>query len=792
MIPRLVPTPRVRHLLVGTAATLVCAAGIYLLGRRLDAVYPVSQWLVWSLAPVWGYALLFNLSCVVFGSFLVRKLLQERTLPAIERLLQSMMLGLTAFVLVLYVLGFCRLFKPTVAVALPVMFLIVGFRDARALWRELVEWRGGIAAPKPTERVLGSLAIMAGGAALVFLYLEALDVSAINFDAAWYHFPIAQDYARTGRILAFPGENHRAYPHLTSMLHTWALLVPKLPSSSQHWMLSLHLEYAIVIWRLVGAAALARWLLGGRDVRGLWAGFFLFSSIFVYDQSIGGSADHFLGFFAVPIVLAALRALERFDVRWCVLLGVALGGHVLVKYQGVYLFAAISVAVALRFAFLLGRRSWRSRQGLLGPDDVSWRALLRGLGALTVAFTLVSSAHFGKNALFYKNPVYPFAQKLFESSYPKRQPGFYAETPIREAFAPKQQGLQRQVWAVGKVFDHSLHTANRNLTKRRPYMGSLFSLLLPCALLLPGRRRFGAVIGVVTIAFMVWANSAPNDRYLLAFYDLCIGTGLALVVGVWELGWAARAGLVPLVLLQAVWSGDAALYYGRKQLNAALELIAKGYEAKYDDRLPARGAQQQITRATPKNAVILARNYKGLLGLDRTVLSDIRSAQDYISYSHLKDSRALYDLIRSRGVTHLLYPKGQRRPERWNNAILFTELFVHHAKNVQRFGRLMLGELPGQPPPRAVPFLVVVSGVRGVADGIYAVEQLDFDPRGPERFAPRPRPRHPLSAASRVLGDVQALLIGNRKLKALSEEQRAEFASAESWDGDELYLRKPR
>jgi hypothetical protein len=43
-----------------------------------------------------------------------------------------------------------------------------------------------------------------------------------------------------------------------------------------------------------------------------------------------------------------------------------------------------------------------------------------------------------------------------------------------------------------------------------------------------------------------------------------------------------------------------------------------------------------------------------------------------------------------------------------------------------------------------------------------------------------------------VLDDVQALLIGNRKLKALSEAQRAEFASAESWDGDELYLRKPR
>ena len=157
---------------------------------------------------------------------------------------------------------------------------------------------------------------MAGGAAIVFLYLEALDVSAINFDATWYHFPIAQDYARAGRIVAFPGENHRAFPHLTSMLHTWALLVPGLPELTQHWMLSLASR--------VRDRALAHRRRGTLWRAGCWAGATCagcgppsscFPSLFVYDQSIGGSADHFLGFFAVPVVLAAARALERFDVR---------------------------------------------------------------------------------------------------------------------------------------------------------------------------------------------------------------------------------------------------------------------------------------------------------------------------------------------------------------------------------------------------------------------------------------------------------------------------------------------
>jgi hypothetical protein len=790
MISRFALSPRLQRLGAGVAATLICSYGVYALGRTLDRAYPVSEWLVWSLAPVWGYALLFNASCVAFGSFLARRLLQRRPLPALERLLQSMVLGLTAFVLALYVLGFARQFKPHMALLLPLAFLAIGAHDARALWRDLVKWRAQLEPPGALQRVLGTLAILAGGAAIVFLYLEALDVSAINFDATWYHFPIAQDYARAGRIVAFPGEGHRAFPHLASMLHTWALLSPGFPELTQHWMLSLHLEFSIVLWRIVGVAALARWLLGDRDVRGLWAAFFLFPSLFVYDQSIGGSADHFLGFFAAPVALAAARALERFDVRWCVLLGVALGGHVLVKYQGIYLFGGVAVAVMARLAFL-GCRHWlHRRRGRLDEYDISARKLTRGAAALALSFALVSSAHFGKNAIFYHNPFYPFAQKVFKTSFPKRQPGFYAETPIREAFAPKQQGLRRQLWALSKMFDYSLETSNRSLSKHRPYMGALFSLLLPCALLVPGRKRLGLVVGITTVAFLAWANSAPNDRYLLAFLDLCIGIALALMVRVWELGWPARVGLVPLVSLQLVWGGDAMLFYGRKQLNAAVDLIAAGYEGGAEGRLWTRSTQRQITRATPKNAVILARNYKGLLGLNRTVLSDVRATQDYISYTNLKDPRQLYDVLKARGVTHLLYPRNERRPERWNNTVLFSALFAQSAENTQRFGKLMLGELSRRAPASSIPFLVVATGIRGVSDGVWAVEQLDFDPRDPRRFSPLPAPRYPLADAKDQLGNVQALLIGRRNSSKLGPEALAQFEQTESWSGEQLWLRR--
>lgn len=784
--------PRLQRLAAGLGAMLVCGFGVYVLAQTLDPHYPIKTWLVWRVLPVIGYAVFFNVSCVAFGSLLLRQLLRERELPALERLLQSMMLGLVAFVLGLYAAGFVGLFKPWLAVLLPAAFISFGARDGHALLADLLAWRAALPQPKPLERVLGTAAIVFGCVALGFLYLEALHVSAINFDATWYHFPIAQDYARVGRIIAFPGENHRAFPHLTSMLHTWALLVPGLRLLPQHWMLSLHLEFTIVVWRVVAAATLARWLLGGRDVRGLWAAFFLFPSVFVYDQAIGGSADHFLGFFAVPALLAAGRAFKRFDVRWSILLGVALGGHMLVKYQAGYLIFALGIATAVSVLVLVVRRLLAQRRITVDDDSVSYPLIAKGALAVAFSLVLVSSPHFVKNAAFYHNPVYPFATRIFKSTFPKPEPGYYTEKPTKVPFGAQYTGLRRQAWALSKVFTYSLTTGNRNLTKKRPYMGALFSLLLPCALFVRRRRRVLFTAGVVTLAFMLWANTAANDRYLLAFYDLCIGSALALMVKVWELGWAARAGLSPLVLLQLFWGGDAMLVYGRKQLNESLDLIAEGYSEQSDDRLNAKGTQQQITRATPRNAVILSRNWKGLLGLDRLVLSDVQASQDYISYSNLKDPRDFYDLLKSRGVTHLLYPHGDRRPGRWDNTLLFAEIF-RLGTNTKRFGRMRLTSLPAQPPPHSAPYLVLVSGASEYPEGIYKLEQLDADYRDPAMFTPAPKPLRragegDLAETARELSAVVSCR--GRLPRRWSKQYLTDFESIESADGCEYYLRR--
>jgi len=793
MLPLSLSRERIVRWVRALGVAAACVVGVVVSLREFDQHYAVEDWLVWRMLPLWGYTLLFNAACVCGGAGALRALLGKRQLPALEWLLYSMAAGLVLFVLGLNLAGYFCALDTWSALLLPLAFMAAGARALPPLFSAL--WRFSASPPRSLwARGAAFVAAGFGATCLAFMYLEALDVSAVNFDATWYHFPIAQDYARIGCIVPFPGEHHRAYPHLTSMVHTWALLVPGLEPRPVPVMLSLHLEYSIVVWRVVGVAAAASYLLHNRRTPGLWAVFFLFPSVFIYDQNIGGSADHFLGFFAAPILLSAARFLRAFHWRWGLLFGAFMAGHLLTKYQAIYLLAAMTVAVCARLGWLLAWHAWRRK----APRAQRSRRLRRLLvGTLVAAgFALaVTAPHWAKNWAFYNNPLYPYGRSIFTNSNPKPEPGFYKEAARRSDFPPKYSGLKRQAWALENIYTYSFTTRNRGFTDKRPYMGALFSMLLPCLLFVRRSRRIWYAAAVGAMAMVVWLNTAPNDRYLLSFYDIFIAAAAALMVRVWEVGWLARAALVPLVGLQLFWGGDAMLYYGSKRLRTAISMIESGYSGKkIDARLGAFHAQQRITAATPPDAVILARNYKSLLGLDRTVLSDIRDTQFFISYAKLKDANALWKVLHDRGVTHLLYPDGKRQPVRLNNAVLFDELFHHSATNVKRFGDLVLGKMPAAPPDEDVPYLVLAKGMRSYPDGVFKVEQLDVDDRNSGGVSPKPKPVKAFSdaASAELLEDVRAVALGNSaRLRAEAQAVLdAEFKQVERFKDYALYLRQ--
>ena len=280
----------------------------------------------------------------------------------------------------------------------------------------------------------------------------------------------------------------------------------------------------------------------------------------------------------------------------------------------------------------------------------------------------------------------------------------------------------------------------------------------------------------------------------MAFYDLFIGLSAALLVKVWKVGWAARVALVPLVALQLFWGGDAMLHYGKKRLRSAMSLVADGYRHRYDARrLDRNNKLWQITEATPPDAKILVRNFRGLLGLDRMVVSDVREGQSYISYVGVRSGREFWKILEERGITHLLYPEGRRRPRRLNNVVLFAEVAYRCGRDRKRFGDLVLLKLSDEPPARGAPYFVLTRGQREYPDGLYRVEQLDVDYGKYSRFSPRPKPVTRLSRKNveRLLARADAVVL-SRALpgEAGAAALKRDFVRFEKTGNLSVYLRK--
>jgi len=274
---------------------------------QLNPREPVAQWLTWPLLYMAALTLVFYGSMVSVGHALFVRLVGDADLPTSERLVYSLALGLGVFALAMYVVGALGGYNVWFACLLPALMMAAGARDLPLLLRRTKQRLAARPAMSLLSATLAALSTAWGVYMLALLYLSSFTPNSFNFDAIWYHVPVAQDYARQGGIVPFYGDNHRAYPHLASFFHTWALLVPGFKHLPLRWMLMLQLELGSVIWRLVGACAVARWCLNGRKVPGLWAVFFLFPSIFIYDQNIAGSADHVLGMTAAPLFLAVAR-----------------------------------------------------------------------------------------------------------------------------------------------------------------------------------------------------------------------------------------------------------------------------------------------------------------------------------------------------------------------------------------------------------------------------------------------------------------------------------------------------
>lgn len=757
----------------------VCAGGIFVFAGYLAPPYPVAEWLIWRLGVIWAWCALLNLAVVALGAWLLGRIVGEASLPPLEAACTSLAIGMVGWGLLLYLAGFLGLLRTWVVLLLLAAILAVG---ARAGWRLAVRVARELGqlgpARSPLEHLLVGTTLIWALWGLSFLYLGALTPEAVNHDAAWYHLPIATDYAREGRIVPYWANYMGTLPHLMSVIYAGAFLLPGVAHPVVQWMLALHLECCMVLWTLVGVAAGARWMLHGKRVRLLWAAFLLFPGIYVYDMNIGGSADHFLGAFTVPLFLSAVYAAERFALRRCLLLAVLAAGVTLTKYQSLYLLAMAAALLLPRWVWLLlATRGRRPRELLLGP------LVIVGVGLL------LTTPHFVKNIVFYGNPIYPFAQDLFTASHPS-QP---SSAELVKGMLTDPGGLPR-----GTLIDKLLAALKGFFTfSFRSYyvqpgstlVGSLFTLLLPLAVLVRPRRRLWIGIAGLFVAMLAWGLTQFTERYLQILTPLMAVLVAALVVRCYELGWMARLGLLALVSFQAVVGGDQIFTNSWPRLQSSVALIRSGHEGRRDDqsRFRYRSAERKLGAALPPDAQLLLHSTVMNLGMNHQVLTDVVGKQGLFDYDTVSDARGLWELYRAAGVTHVAYLVGLNVTPNRAHDVLFVDFVANVASERRRFGPYERVTVPVMAPPHHPDYRVVCLGLH-YRNGLYRLEQLRvYENRLPIPDRPGP-PEVPWppdeGAALALLARARAVVVGARYERplALSHALSQEFAEAARYD----------
>jgi hypothetical protein len=799
-IRRVKPMNRLRWLWARAAHPVVRGAAVLVLGlwattkyaSVVEPAYPLDDWLFWTLLALFGWVGVFNLACFCFGQLILRRVLMLGELPPLEACVQGMMTGVVGFVMFMYAGGALALYGPVFAVLLPAVMIAAGASDGiaavRRLWAEIVlPRRGG-----PLVAAVAAFGVLCTG----LIYLGVMTPDAINYDAAWYHAVIPQEYARQGKLIPLPGNYSMAVPHLHGMVHTWGFCVPGL-DMPRRWMLLLHNEFGLFVWTLIGVLAGVRRLIDDQRVRGAWTAMYLFPSIAVYDYNMGGAGDHIAAFFALPMLLAMFELCRTFSTGSAALFAAAAAGCSLTKYQAIYL--VVPMAAVLFAAWVW--RLWALFRGRSELPALERRARLRpliraplvvvGLGVLLV------SPHFIKNVVFYGNPLYPFAQDLFASSWPVVPNGQFL---IRYIFTddnwkPHGTMLQKARHALELAWNFSW-TPHYSFNKNWPVFGSLFTLMLPFVVAVRRPQRIGVAALIGVGALFIWGYTYNVDRNLQLILPLLAAVTGALIVASWRLGWIARFGLVPLVAFQLVWGADAYFYSAHDRISSAMALINSGHDGAAARRFDGyRATLRAVGEALPRNARVLLHATHGSLGVDREIIQDWAAFQGMISYDPLRTPRELYDHLVSCGITHIVYVPRERPAPTKQEDVLFYTFVKRYAVPFATVGGYRLLRMPDAPPPVEKPYQVGVWGLSQYSDGIYPIERLNTNQHLPghvQKYAP---PERQFTNTPAELADLDALIIakGARPPALIASALDKTFATVVDFPGHfTVYVRKER
>lgn len=642
-----------------------------------------------------------------------------------ERLLYAVTLGVIGFALFIYLAGALALLSPTFAIVLPSALIAVGLGDLHHLLRPRRADSRDYEA-RPLVKCIRAF----GCVALFLVILQSATPASIHFDASWSHLTIAEDYAREGRIVPFFGFTPKNLPHLSSVLYTWAFLVPGLGHPALHWLCAQWVELQLLGFTLLGVSTVSAWLLGEKRLQGAWAVFFLFPGFYLYDSNFAGGSDHIAAFFALPMLIAGLRAARTLGIFYCSLTGLFAGALMHTKFQGFGLVFPLAVYLILRWLYYgLRRFVWKPHptfQPAVSLRVWGYAPLFYALG-----FVLAFGPHLLSNWIFYKNPVYPLMPEVFTQ-------GPHLEGMTFDPFAIAQAAFTSTVPQALKLMLNFSVSPQYVFGERLPAFGSLFTLLSPIALISFRRPRLFAAVLLSYAALFLWCYTYHIDRNLQVLLPWFAAVTAATLAVAWRSGLVGRFAIVIAVALQVGWGSRFMLVGGHDRMQAFFSILQKNPEGESGPRWDGfRRTYREIGEKLPESALLLLHTAHVHLGINRRTLGDWAGWQHVIDYRPMRNARDVYDVYKKLGITHITW-NNYDYPVTRQEDVLFFEFTRHYATKMSSPGDVTLWAMPKEPPPKCGAMHVLLRGLWGYQDGLYPIEALNVFEEAAQGKYPKP------------------------------------------------------
>ncbi len=734
-----------RHFKLGVRSLFVLSVlvgALVVFARIVDEHYPIDEWLFWRFAAYWVCSAAWLVGVLGVGQLTVTRLFRLE-LPLHETTVIAVAVGLFEFELAMLGVGALHGFQPATFGLVPLVFLAGGYRGAQSLFarfRALFERR------RPTLGALELAAVAFGLLVFALIYFAMLTPENVQFDSRWKHMSLAEDWVAYGGLRRqAEGWLFAARPHMTSLLFSWAFLLPGARLFDK-MLLCAHLELVIfMVTTLVGIPALVRRLVPGVDPRVVWVARFLFPGVLLYDSSLSAGIDHIGALFMIPAALCLTRAWPRLDPRPTLLLALMLAAGLVVKETIALMLLPVPVATVIARALFLLVQGLRGKvqPGLLRN---AWRSPL-----LAAAVAVLATAPLWlENLIWFGDPLYPTLHAFF-SPHP-----WSANAAYRFRWGYEQA----QMWAPDRDLEGVAQTLRALVTfsfephdwkrfhKSVPVFGSLFTLLCAVLPFCKGTKRIWALVGWIYVAIFAWFSVHHQDRYLQGLMPLMASATAATMALVWrQHGTVVRGALSALVGLQIIWGGDVAFFQthamARSPLKKSIDLLSAGFEHRYGSRFNIQTSYQNIGKRLPPGARVLMHETNINLGTGHTTVLDNPGWQYAIEYGMQKSPAELHALLSSLGVTHLHARIDKSKgTDSLAGDIRFYDYLRRYAQNPERLSSGLLAELGDAPEGPFDDSVAILSCGHDYQPGLYKVLDLATPPFGP-RMDELPEPRTP-------------------------------------------------